>query len=154
MWDSAPGKKSIFPSIRLFLVSCMHYREAGIHHLACAGIHPIPDVLLNQNWLQRILQFQNSFPLDRELHSLLCISPDRPICIPHSCTSSAADNGFPLEEVILSGVSGQAPDNNTAAQACISGSQSQLSSPPGDDSPLKWLKTPGSSEVSLSNLIK
>lgn len=77
------------------------------------GVQCTPDVLLNQNRLRWILQFQNSFLSDRELHSVLCISPDRLIRIPHSRMSSVADNSFPLEEAILSGASGQASDNNT-----------------------------------------
>ena len=96
----------------------------------------IPDVLLNQSRLQWILQFQNSFLWDRELHSVLSISPDRLIRSAHRRMSLAADNSFPLEGVILSGASGQATDNNMATQSSISGSRSPGSSPRGTDSPL------------------
>lgn len=77
-------------------------------------VQSTPDVLLNENRLEKILQFQNSFLSGRELHSVLCISSDRLIRIPHSCMSAVAYNSFPLDEVILSGVSGQASHNNIA----------------------------------------
>lgn len=48
--------------------------------------------------------------------------------------SSEADNSFPLEEVILSGASGQASDNNTATWRFHLQLRSQVSSPPGADS--------------------
>lgn len=93
----------------------MQYKHAGKHHPSSyTRAQSIPDVLLNQKRLQWILQFQNSFLSGGELHSVLCISPDRLILIPHSCMSSVADNSFPLEEVILAGASGQASDNGTA----------------------------------------
>lgn len=117
-----------------FLVSCMHYHSAGENHSATYHTESIPDVLFNQNRLQWILQFQNSFLLDGEFVRVPCISPDRLIRIPWSCMPLVADNSFPLEGVILSGASGQASDNNMATSSLHLRLWSQLSSPPGADS--------------------